>query len=459
MWRHHLRSATAAVSLLLLAQSVAAGAESLATETEQRAAAGAARVGAGIEQDLVPPPLLARPAPETSNRFWFTGHEHDPATGLIYAGARYYDPSIGRFISADPFPGFADVPASLNKYLYAHGNPTVYVDPDGRLAIVPILLAGALGAEIGFFADLIVQEIEHGATDIGSFLRNDYDPVRGVLSTAAGAVSGGVGGGLAQAGVRTSVAVATSLTVDSALDTGIEIATLEPGQRPDLARRFGTNLAVNTAMLGVATGAARLLPSRAGATTLIEESTSGPGTGSFSQSSFAAPAAVDEVSQVLGSRPALSIAQARALPQPHRGVILVREPPLPPTASAARRVAADFESGTHGTLSDPATRERIVPAIRFDNPNPAGSNFVKLDGLESATRLIDAKTRLLVINQRTGQFIPQSGDLLRLSEAARQNANLEVILEFPNQAALAQARQILARLRITNITLRLRGQS
>src|SRR5690606_7653523 len=40
---------------------------------------------------------------ETSNRFGFTGHEHDDATGLIYAKARYLDPELGRFLSEDPF--------------------------------------------------------------------------------------------------------------------------------------------------------------------------------------------------------------------------------------------------------------------------------------------------------------------------------------------------------------------
>ena len=33
----------------------------------------------------------------------FTGKELDPETGLYYYGGRYYDPLLGRFISADPF--------------------------------------------------------------------------------------------------------------------------------------------------------------------------------------------------------------------------------------------------------------------------------------------------------------------------------------------------------------------
>ncbi len=35
-------------------------------------------------------------------------------------------------MSEDPFEGVANNPPSLHQYLYAFGNPTVYVDPDGR---------------------------------------------------------------------------------------------------------------------------------------------------------------------------------------------------------------------------------------------------------------------------------------------------------------------------------------
>ena len=68
----------------------------------------------------------------SSNPFGFTGHEHDEETGLIYAKARYYDPETARFLSQDPWSGDALMPPSLNKYLYAYQNPTVYVDPDGH---------------------------------------------------------------------------------------------------------------------------------------------------------------------------------------------------------------------------------------------------------------------------------------------------------------------------------------
>ncbi len=72
----------------------------------------------------------------SANKFAYTGHQVDAETGLYYFKARYYDPTIGRFISQDPAEGQDDRPASYQRYLYAYGNPTIYYDPDGRIALL-----------------------------------------------------------------------------------------------------------------------------------------------------------------------------------------------------------------------------------------------------------------------------------------------------------------------------------
>lgn len=58
--------------------------------------------------------------------FGYAGGYTD-STGLIYLVNRYYDPSIGQFISIDPLIG-----QTLSPYGYANGNPVSQVDPTGE---------------------------------------------------------------------------------------------------------------------------------------------------------------------------------------------------------------------------------------------------------------------------------------------------------------------------------------
>jgi RHS repeat-associated protein len=61
----------------------------------------------------------------TENAVSFTGHQFDGATGLVYARARYYDPTLGRFLSQDPEP-------AINPYSYVFNAPLEFTDPTGR---------------------------------------------------------------------------------------------------------------------------------------------------------------------------------------------------------------------------------------------------------------------------------------------------------------------------------------
>lgn len=66
----------------------------------------------------------------------FVGGIEDP-TGLVHIGARSYDPSLGRFISADPIRDFAD-PQQINGYTYANANPVTMSDPTGLMRYDPV---------------------------------------------------------------------------------------------------------------------------------------------------------------------------------------------------------------------------------------------------------------------------------------------------------------------------------
>ena len=70
-----------------------------------------------------------------TNDTWFTGKQEDDGAGLNYFGARWYDPTIGRFMGIDPI-GFKEGNIhSFGRYTYANNNPYIYIDPDGAYSI------------------------------------------------------------------------------------------------------------------------------------------------------------------------------------------------------------------------------------------------------------------------------------------------------------------------------------
>jgi RHS repeat-associated protein len=61
------------------------------------------------------------------NPFQYTARDFDSETGLQYYRARYYDPTIGRFINEDPI----GIEGGINAYAYVHNRPTDLNDPFG----------------------------------------------------------------------------------------------------------------------------------------------------------------------------------------------------------------------------------------------------------------------------------------------------------------------------------------
>ncbi len=74
----------------------------------------------------------------------FHGMPYDEETGLYYAGARYYDPVVGAFLSPDPV-GLDAAPA---LYDYAAGNPVIAQDPSGRALFWAAVGAAAVGTYV-----------------------------------------------------------------------------------------------------------------------------------------------------------------------------------------------------------------------------------------------------------------------------------------------------------------------
>jgi RHS repeat-associated protein len=71
------------------------------------------------------------PTSSAANLYGFHGHEIDPATGLVYMRNRWYDPDMGRFVTADPL-GYVDGPS---MYQLARNSPINFSDPMGELTI------------------------------------------------------------------------------------------------------------------------------------------------------------------------------------------------------------------------------------------------------------------------------------------------------------------------------------
>ena len=78
-----------------------------------------------------------------TNPFRYRGYYYDNETGLYYLNARYYDPSIGRFISPDVLTILDETKGQingLNLYMYCNNNPIMYVDPSGCFALTTIII-------------------------------------------------------------------------------------------------------------------------------------------------------------------------------------------------------------------------------------------------------------------------------------------------------------------------------
>ena len=67
------------------------------------------------------------------NPLRYRGYVYDEETGLYYLQSRYYNPEIGRFISADDtaYLGTDTTPLSYNLYSYCKNNPVMLSDPTG----------------------------------------------------------------------------------------------------------------------------------------------------------------------------------------------------------------------------------------------------------------------------------------------------------------------------------------
>jgi RHS repeat-associated protein len=77
--------------------------------------------------------LMNSNAKAPAKRYRFTGLERDEESGLTYHSARFYCPTMVRWISCDPL----DASATLNTFSYAESCPTGQIDKNGLAARPP----------------------------------------------------------------------------------------------------------------------------------------------------------------------------------------------------------------------------------------------------------------------------------------------------------------------------------
>ncbi|MBL4660381.1 MAG: hypothetical protein JKY19_08495, partial [Alcanivoracaceae bacterium] len=135
----------------------------------------------------------------TTNR-GFTGHEHFDQVGIIHMNGRIYDPTIGRFLQADPIIQDPYNTQSLNRYSYVMNNPLSYTDPTGysRLrkgvifnTVATIVISVFLPGSTAIFG----SSVQAGATLFSS----------AVTGTVVGAINAGNLKGAVKGGIFASI--------------------------------------------------------------------------------------------------------------------------------------------------------------------------------------------------------------------------------------------------------------
>jgi hypothetical protein len=102
---------------------------------------------------------------------------------LVYMRARFYDPTIGRFMSEDPV-------WSTNLYPYADNNPATMIDPDGKVFFTAAVVVGLAVSEVWSVGKQVYKDASSGKYSTGNIWQNTDNFF---TSVNVGVAKGGVG--------------------------------------------------------------------------------------------------------------------------------------------------------------------------------------------------------------------------------------------------------------------------
>ena len=89
----------------------------------------------------------------TTNFYLFAGEQRELDLGMIFLRDRFLKSEIGRFLTTDRYQGRRNVPLTLHRYLYVHGDPVNHLDPSGKDELAERLTVSAIQT---FVATLII---------------------------------------------------------------------------------------------------------------------------------------------------------------------------------------------------------------------------------------------------------------------------------------------------------------
>ncbi|MFD1887611.1 RHS repeat-associated core domain-containing protein, partial [Paenibacillus wenxiniae] len=111
-----------------------------------------------------------------ANEFKYAGETYDAETGLYYLKARYYDPSMGRFINEDTVEGKISNPLSSNLYTYVENKPVNMIDPTGNMGqMVCSQSDEACHAKAEFNRQLQIARADQLFETIGDYVNTSID--------------------------------------------------------------------------------------------------------------------------------------------------------------------------------------------------------------------------------------------------------------------------------------------
>lgn len=179
--------------------------------------------------------------------FAYTGQDYDGETGLVHFYARYYDPSLGIWLTQDTWYGLITSPVTLNRYLYVVASPISYNDIDGHLFNFVAAAVGVVGgAVIGGAVSAVTQAITN---------RGKVDWAEVGASAVGGAVQGGICGVTAGLGcaVGGGAAGAAATSIASDLFHGRQVNWKNAGKQAVIGGATGlVTWGVGKAVSGIA---------------------------------------------------------------------------------------------------------------------------------------------------------------------------------------------------------------